>query len=34
MKPTVYVETTVISYLVARPSRDMVTAGLIQLTRD
>jgi len=34
MKPSVYVETTVISYLVARPSRDVVTAGLIQVTRD
>lgn len=34
MKPTVYVETTVISYLVARPSRDVVTAGLILATRD
>lgn len=34
MKPKVYVETTVISYLVARPSRDVVTAGLILATRD
>lgn len=34
MKPKVYVETTVISYLVARPSRDVVTAGLIQLTHE
>jgi predicted nucleic acid-binding protein len=27
MKPKVYVETSVISYLAARPSRDAVTAG-------
>lgn len=27
MKPRVYIETSVISYLTARPSRDLVTAG-------
>ena len=26
-KPRVYVETTILSYLAARPSRDVVTAG-------
>jgi predicted nucleic acid-binding protein len=34
MKPKVYVETTVISYLVARPSRDVVVAAHQQVTRD
>jgi predicted nucleic acid-binding protein len=32
MKPTVYVETTVISYLVAKPSRDLITAAHQQIT--
>ena len=31
---TVYIETTVVSYLVARPSRDLVVAGHQQLTRE
>ena len=31
---TVYIETTIVSYLVADPSRDVVTAGLQQATRD
>ena len=34
MKPRVYVETTVISYLSARPARDVVVAGHQQSTRD
>ncbi len=34
MKPKVYIETTIPSYLVARPSRDLVKAGRQQLTRD
>jgi predicted nucleic acid-binding protein len=34
MKPKVYVETTVLSYLTARPSRDVVIAGHQQITRD
>ena len=31
---TVYIETSVISYLVAKPSRDLVTAANQQVTRD
>jgi hypothetical protein len=34
MKRTVYVETTVISYLTEQPSRDVVIAGRQQATRD
>jgi hypothetical protein len=34
MKPSVYIETTIPSYLVARPSRDVVLAGHQQVTRD
>jgi len=34
MLPRVYVETTVVSYLKARPSRDLIVAGHQQITRD
>ncbi len=34
MKPKVYIETTVISYLTAQPARDVVIAGHQQSTRD
>ena len=34
MKPKAYVETTVISYLAASPSRDIVVAAHQQLTRE
>ncbi len=34
MKPTVYIETTIVSYLTARPSRDLVRAGQQQITRE
>ncbi len=34
MKPSVYIETTIPSYLVARPSRDIVLAGHQEATRD
>jgi hypothetical protein len=31
---TVYIETTIVSYLVSRPSRDLIVAGHQQLTRE
>ena len=34
MRAKVYVETTIVSYLAARPSRDLVTAAHQQITRD
>ncbi|MCI0488319.1 MAG: type II toxin-antitoxin system VapC family toxin [Blastocatellia bacterium] len=34
MRPTVYIETSVISYLTARPSRDLIVAGHQQITAD
>jgi hypothetical protein len=34
MKPKVYIETTIPSYLVGRPSRDLVVAGNQELTRE
>ncbi len=34
MKPRAYIETTIVSYLTAWPSRDVVVAGHQQVTRD
>jgi len=34
MKPRVYVETTIISYLTAHPSRDLIIAGHQQVTHE
>ena len=34
MKPTVYIETSVISYLTAKPSRDLIVAAHQQITLD
>jgi predicted nucleic acid-binding protein len=34
VKPSVYIETTVISYLTARPSRDLIVAAHQQITND
>jgi len=34
MKPSIYIETSVISYYTSRPSRDLVTAARQQVTRD
>ena len=34
MKPRVYVETSIVSYLTARPARDIIVAGRQQSTRD
>ncbi|MYB40386.1 type II toxin-antitoxin system VapC family toxin [Candidatus Saccharibacteria bacterium] len=34
MKPAAYIETSVVSYLTARPSRDIVVAGNQQVTRE
>ena len=34
MKPKVYIETTIPSYLAGRPSRDLVVAGNQELTRE
>lgn len=34
MKPTVYIETTIVSYLTAWPSRDIVRAAQQQITHD
>ena len=34
MKPTAYIETSVVSYLTARPSRDVVIAAYQEITRE
>jgi hypothetical protein len=34
MKAKVYIETTIPSYLVARPNRDLLIAARQQITRD
>jgi predicted nucleic acid-binding protein len=34
VKPKVYIETTVVSYYAARPSRDLIVAGHQQITQD
>jgi len=34
MKPTVYIETSVISYLTAKLSRDLIVAAHQQITND
>ena len=34
MKPVVYIETSVISYLTSRPSRDLVIAGRQAISQD
>ena len=34
MSPTVHVETSVVSYLTARPSRDVVVAAYQEVTRE
>ena len=34
MKPSVYIETSIVSYYTARPSRDLIIAGRQQMTRD
>src|SRR5438067_7621419 len=34
MKPSVYIETTIISYLTAKPSRDLILAAHQQITTE
>ena len=34
MKPTLYLETSIVSYYTGRPSRDLIIAGRQQITRD
>jgi hypothetical protein len=34
VKPTVYIETSIVSYLTAKPSRDLIVAGHQQITQE
>jgi len=34
MKPKIYIETTIVSYLASKPSRDLITAAHQQITHD
>jgi len=34
VKPTIYLETSFVSYLTSRPSRDLITAARQQITRE
>jgi hypothetical protein len=34
MKPTLYIETSIVGYYAGRPSRDLIVAGRQQITRD
>ncbi len=34
MKPTAYIETSAVSYLTSRPSRDVVVAAYQEITRE
>ena len=34
MKQKVYIETTIVSYLIARPGRDLIVAAHQQITRE
>lgn len=34
MKPSLYIETSIVGYCTGRPSRDLIIAGRQQITRD